>query len=79
MKELDFNTENSVKVVKAIGRGLVAECARDLLRAKITNKEPDRMLEGMAKIAMVFVDILTKETEFRDAIDFLSKRGVTIE
>lgn len=28
MKELDFNTENSVKVVKAMKRGLAVECAR---------------------------------------------------
>lgn len=79
MKELDFNTENSVKVVKAMGRGLVAECVRDVLRAKITGEQHDRLLEGMAKAASLFVDILTKETEFRDAIDFLTKQGVTIE
>lgn len=79
MKELDFNTENSVKVVKAMGRGLVTECARDVLYAKITGKQPDRLLEGMAKAASLFVDILTKETEFRDALKFLSEQDVTIE
>lgn len=79
MKELDFNTENSVKVVKAMGRGLVAECARDVLRAKITGEQHNILLEGMAKAAILFVDILTKETEFRDALKFLSEKGVTIE
>ena len=79
MKELDFNTENSVKVAKAMERGLVAECARDVLRAKITGEQPDKLLEGMAKAAMLIVDILTKETEFRDSLKFLSEQGVTIE
>lgn len=79
MKELDFNTENSVKVAKAMGRGLVTECARDVLRSKIIGKQPDALVEGMAKAASVLVDILTKETEFRDALKFLSEQGVTIE
>lgn len=79
MKELDFNTENSVKVVKAMERGLVAECVRDVLRAKITGEQPDGLVEGMAKAASLFVDILTKETDFRDALKFLSEQGVTIE
>ena len=79
MKELDFNAENSVKVVKAMGRGLVEEYALDAIRAKITGKQPDRRIEGMAKAASLLVGILTKETEFRDAVDFLSKQDVTIE
>ena len=79
MKELEFNLENAVKVVKAMERGLAFECVRDILRAKITGKPSDRLLEGMAKAASLLVDILTKETEFRDAIDFLSKQDVTIE
>ena len=79
MKELEFNTENSVKVVKAIERGLVEEYALDVFRVKITGKQPDRLIEGMAKAASLLVDILTKETEFRDAVDFLSKQDVTIE
>lgn len=79
MKELEFNTENSVKVVKAMERGLVAECVRDVLRAKITGEQPDKLLEGMAKAASLLADILTKETEFRDALKFLSERDVTIE
>lgn len=79
MKELDFNTENSVKVAEAMKRGLVTECARDVLRAKITGEQPDKLLEGMAKAAMLIVDILTKETEFRDALKFLSEQGVIIE
>lgn len=79
MKELDFNTENSVKVAKAMGRGLVTECALDMFRAKITGEAPDRLLEGMAKVSIVLVDILTKETEFRDALKFLSDKGITIE
>ncbi len=79
MKELDFNLENAVKVLKAMKRGIVDECVVDIIRAKFTDKPSDKMLEGMAKLAMLFVDILTKETEFRDAIDFLSKKDVTIE
>ena len=79
MKELDFNTENSVKVVKAMERGLVEDYVLDVFRAKITGKRPDRLIEGMAKAASLLVDILTKETEFRDAVDFLSKQDVTIE
>ena len=79
MKELDFNTENSVKVVKAMACGLVTECAWDVLRSKIIGKQTDTLLEGMAKTAILFVNILTKETEFRDAIKFLSEQGVTIE
>ena len=79
MKELDFNTENSVKVVEAVGRGLVEEYARDVIRAKITGEQSDRLLEGMAKVALVFTDILTNETGFNDALKFLSERGVTIE
>lgn len=79
MKELDFNTENSVKVTEAVGRGLVEEYARDVIRAKITGEQPYRLLEGMAKVALVFTDILTNETGFNDALKFLSERGVTIE
>lgn len=79
MKELDFNLENAVKVLKAMKHGLVSECDRDILLAKLTGKTPNRLLGGMAKAASLFVDILTKETDFRDAIDFLSKQGVTID
>lgn len=79
MKELDFNTENSVKVVKAMERGLVEEYALGVFRTKITGKQPNRLIEGMAKAATLLVDILTKETAFRDAVDFLSKQDVTIE
>lgn len=78
MKELDFNLENAVKVLKAMKHGLVSECARDILLAKLTGKTPNSSLGGMAEAASLFVDILTKETNFRDAIDFLSKHGVTI-
>lgn len=55
------------------------EYALDVFRAKITGKQPDRLIEGMGKVASLLVNILTKETEFRDAVDFLSKQGVTIE
>ena len=79
MKELDFNLENAVKVVKAMESGLVEEYALDVFRAKITGKQPDRLIEGMAKAASLLVDILTKEAKFRDAVDFLSKQGATIE
>lgn len=79
MKELDFNLENAVKVVKAMERGLVAECVRDVLLAKITGEQPDRRLEGMAKAASLLVGIFTKETEFRDDLKFLSEQDVTIE
>lgn len=79
MKELDFNLENAVKVVKAMGSGLVEEYGLDVFHAKITGKQPDILIEGMAKAASLLVDILTKETEFRDALKFLSEQGVTIE
>lgn len=79
MKELDFNLENAVKVVKAMGSGFVEEYVLDVFRVKITGKQPDRLIEGMAKAASLIVDILTKETEFRDALKFLSEQGVTIE
>lgn len=79
MKELDFNLENAVKVLKAMKYGLVSECDRDILLAKLTGEMPNRLLGGMAKAASLFVDILTKETEFRDALKFLSDQGVTIE
>ena len=79
MKELDFNLENAVKVVKAIERGLSVERVSDIVRTKLTGKPSDKLLEGMAKAASLLVDILTKETEFRDAIKFLSEQGVTIE
>lgn len=79
MKELDFNLENAVKVVKAMERGLTLECVRDILRAKITGKPSDKLLEGMAKASNLLVGILTKETEFRDAIKFLSEQDVIIE
>ena len=79
MKELDFNLENAVKVVKAMERGLVIERVSDIIRVKITGKPSDKLLEGMAKAASLIVDILTKETEFRDAIKFLSEQDVTIE
>lgn len=79
MKELDFNLENAVKVVKVIERGLSVEHMRDIVCARIIGKPSDKLLEGMAKGARSFVDILTKETEFRDAIKFLSEQGVTIE
>lgn len=79
MKELDFNLENAVKVVNAMGSGFVEEYVLDVFRVKITGKQPDRLIEGMAKAASLIVDILTKETEFRDALKFLSEQGVTIE
>ena len=79
MQELDFNTENSVKVVKAMERGLVAEYERDVVRTKITGEQPEALLEGMAKTAMLFVAILNNETDFRNAVNFLSRNGVAIE
>lgn len=79
MKELNFNTENSVKVVKAMGDGLAHEYGRDVVKSVITGEQPDQVLEGMAKAAVLFVAILTEETEFRDALKFLSERGITIE
>lgn len=78
MKEVEFNLENSVKVIKAMERGLVQERVRDVLFSKITGEPADLLLEGMQKAVELCVDILTKETDFRDAIEFLSKQGVTI-
>lgn len=79
MKELDFNLENAVKVVKVMERGITLGRVRDIIRAKITGKPSDSFLEGMAQAATLFVDILTKETEFRNALKFLSEQDVTIE
>lgn len=79
MKELDFNMENAIKVLKAMENGIALEYGREVLATMITDEKPDQLLAGMAKTARLFVDILTKETEFRDAIDFLSKQDVTIE
>ena len=79
MKELDFNLENAVKVIETMKRWLVNDCAHDIIRAKITGKSPDKVLEGMAKVAIIFGDILTNETDFRDAIEIISEHGVTIE
>lgn len=79
MKELDFNLENAVKVIETMKRWLVDDCAHDIIRAKITGKSPDKVLEGMAKVAIIFGGILTNETDFRDAIEIISEHGVTIE
>lgn len=79
MKELDFNTENSVKVVKAMENGLALEYGKEVIKSMITGEQPDQLLAGMAKTATLFVDILTKEIAFRDALKFLSGQGVTIE
>lgn len=78
MKEVEFNLENSVKVIKAMERCLVQERVRDVLFAKITGEPADLLLEGVQKAVELCADILTKETDFRDAIEFLSKQGVTI-
>ena len=79
MKELDFNTENSAKVLKAMEKGLAHEYGREVIASMITGEQPDYLLEGMSKTATLFVAILTKETEFRDALKFLSEQGVTIK
>ena len=79
MKELDFNTENSVKVVKAMKNGLALEYGNEVIKSMITGEQPDYLLDGMSKAATFFVDILTKEIAFRDALKFLSEQGVTIK
>ena len=79
MKELDFNLENAVKVLETMKRWLVDDCARDVIRAKITGKPSDKLLEGMAKVAIIFVGVLTNETDFRDALEVMSEHDVTIE
>lgn len=79
MKELDFNLENGVKVLKAMENGLAIEYGKSVIKSMITGEQPDQLLAGMAKTARLFVDILAHETEFRDAIKFLSEQGVTIE
>lgn len=55
------------------------DCARDIIRTKITGKPSDKVLEGMAKVAIIFVGILNNETDFRDALEILSEYDVTIE
>lgn len=79
MKELDFNLENAVKVIETMKRWIVNDYAHDIIRTNITGKSPDKVLEGMAKAAIIFGDILTNETDFRDAIEIISEYGVTIE
>ena len=79
MKELDFNLENAVKVLEVMKRWLVDDCARDVIRAKITGKPSDKLLEGMAEVAIIFVGVLTNETDFRDALEIMSEHDVTIE
>lgn len=79
MKELDFNLENGVKVLKAMENGLALEHGKDVLVNLFTGASTDQLLAGMSKTATLFVNILTRETEFRDAIKFLSEQGVTIE
>ena len=79
MKDLAFNMENAVKVLKAMENGLALEYGREVIACMNKGESPDEMLAGMAKTATLFVTILTKETEFRDAIKFLSEQGVTIE
>lgn len=79
MKELDFNLENAVKVLETMTRWLVDDCARDVIRAKITGKPSDKLLEGMVKVAIIFVGVLTNETDFRDALEVMSEHDVTIE
>lgn len=79
MTELEFNHENCVKVIKAMTKGLVGDCVTDLLKSKLKGSEPDQLIMGMAQTAKLFLDILTNEVDFYDAIKFLSKHGVTIE
>lgn len=79
MKELDFNMENAVKVLEAMKRWLVDDYASDIIRTKITGKPSDKVLEGMAKVAIIFVGILNNETDFRDALEIMSEHDVTIE
>lgn len=79
MKELDFNLENGVKVLEVMTRWLVDDCARDVIRAKIIGKPSDKLLEGMAKVAIIFVGVLTNETDFRDALEIMSEHDVTID
>lgn len=79
MKELDFNLENAIKVLEVMKRWLMDDYVRDVIRAKITGKPSDKLLEGMAKVAIIFVGVLTNETDFRDALEIMSEHDVTIE
>lgn len=79
MTELEFNHENCVKVIKAMTKGLVGECVDNLLKSKLKEEEPDQLIMGMAQTAKLFLDILTNEADFYDAIKFLSKHDVIIE
>lgn len=49
MKELDFNTENSVKVLKAMENGLAHEYGREVIKSMVTGEQPDQLLAGMSK------------------------------
>lgn len=44
MKELDFNTENAIKVLKAMENGLALEYGREVLATMITDEKPDQLL-----------------------------------
>nr|DAE51362.1 MAG TPA: hypothetical protein [Caudoviricetes sp.] len=79
MKELAFNTENAVKVLKAMENWLALEYGREVTVCMNKGGQPDQLLAGMSKTASLLVGILTKETEFRDALKFLAEQDVTIE
>ena len=71
MSVIEFNLENAVKVLKALENGIVEEYVKDGMSNKV--------LYGMAQLATSFMGVLTQETLFRQAIDYLSDLGVTIE
>ena len=79
MKELDFNLENAIKVLKAMENGIALEYGKNVIKCLITGQKTDDLLGGMAKAAKLFVDILEHEAYFRDALKFLSEHDVTIE
>ena len=79
MKELEFNLENAIKVLKEMENGIALEYGKNVIKCLITGEKTDELLGGMAKAAKLFVDILEHEADFRDALKFLSEQGVTIE
>lgn len=64
MKELDFNTENSVKVLKAIEKGLAHEYGREVSASMITGEQPDQLLAGMSKAATFLLIFSPKKQNF---------------
>ena len=77
--QMDFNLENALKVLKAFKEGFEVELRISSARNALAGKQPDKTEIGMLKAVSLSVGIFTDETDFRKAIEFLNKKGVTIK